>query len=274
MSSPDGAPGAHVAPELLAALAMGDEALADPVTDARVREHVAACAACAAEVTALSEALDLVGASRHDSLVAPPPSVWAGVLAQLDDGPVDGAAPVDEPVGQPVPQPVDGAREEIATVTPLRRRRRGVPTWVAGAAAAVALAAGIGLGAWVVQPDAEAPEAPQAQVVGTTSLVSLDDDPSDRGAAEVRREDGHLVLHVEATDLDGPDGTREVWLINVDGERMVSLGMLPAGESGDFDFPERLLEQGYRIVDISYEPDDGDPLHSGQSLARGELTST
>lgn len=266
MSSPDGAPSAHVAPELLAALAMEEENLTDPATDAAAREHVADCAACAGEVAALAEALELVGAARDDSLVAPPASVWEGVLAQLDaHEPVGGAAPAAE---------VDGARVRNATVTLLQRRRRGVPTWVAGAAAAVALVAGIGLGAWVVQPDAEAPDAPQAQVVGTTSLVSLDDDPSDRGAAEVRREDGHLVLNVEATDLDGPDGTREVWLINVDGERMVSLGMLPGGESGDFDFPERLLEQGYRIVDISYEPDDGDPLHSGQSLARGELTTT
>lgn len=87
----------------------------------------------------------------------------------------------------------------------------------------------------------------------------------------MRRHDDRVALHVEASDLDGPTGTREVWLINTDGSRMVSLGLLPAGESGDFDFPERLLEQGYRIVDISYEPDDGDPVHSGQSLARGTI---
>jgi anti-sigma-K factor RskA len=62
-----------------------------------------------------------------------------------------------------------------------------------------------------------------------------------------------------------------VWLINVDGERMVALGILARSDNGTFEVPRRLLEQGYRIVDISVEPDDGDPTHSGVSLARGEL---
>ncbi|WP_238694400.1 AMP-binding protein [Nocardioides daphniae] len=124
-----------------------------------------------------------------------------------------------------------------------RQPRRGVPTWLATVAATVALAAGVGLGAWVVQPDEKDDATPQAQVLGEAPLASLDAAAEDRGAAVVRRADDHLVLHVEASDLGGPDGTREVWLINVDGKRMVSLGLLPVGEAGDFDFPERLLDQ-------------------------------
>ena len=80
-----------------------------------------------------------------------------------------------------------------------------------------------------------------------------------------------MVLHVAAKDLGGPQGIREVWLINLDGTRMVSLGLPARGEEGDFEFPARLLDEGYQIVDISYEPGDGDPAHSGQSLARGTL---
>jgi Anti-sigma-K factor rskA len=52
---------------------------------------------------------------------------------------------------------------------------------------------------------------------------------------------------------------------------MVAVGLLASGEEGEFEVPVRLLEEGYRIVDISVEPDDGDPTHSGVSLARGEL---
>jgi anti-sigma-K factor RskA len=112
---------------------------------------------------------------------------------------------------------------------------------------------------------------PEPTVVSSAELASLDERPVDRGRAEVRREDGHVVLRVDAQELGGPKGIREVWLINLDGGRMVSLGLLARGEAGEFEFPAELLDEGYRIVDISYEPGDGDPAHSGRSLARGTL---
>ena len=51
----------------------------------------------------------------------------------------------------------------------------------------------------------------------------------------------------------------EVWLINVDGKRLVALGFLAAWDKGEFQVPVGLIEKGYRIVDISVEPEDGDP---------------
>ncbi|GGD07998.1 anti-sigma factor [Nocardioides daphniae] len=248
MSSPEHD---HVATDLLAALAMGDDP-AELGLDADARDHLASCPSCTDEVAALRETLELIAAGGGTTLTPPPPSVWEAVKAEID-----------RPAGAPAAAP--------APVTSLASRRRGVPTWLATVAATVALAAGVGLGAWVVQPDEKDDATPQAQVLGEAPLASLDAAAEDRGAAVVRRADDHLVLHVEASDLGGPDGTREVWLINVDGKRMVSLGLLPVGEAGDFDFPERLLDQGYRIVDISFEPDDGNPVHSGTSLARGEI---
>lgn len=260
MSSPDGPLAAHVDPELIAAMAMGEE------VDAAARAHVGSCAACSDELVALAETLALVGGGE-ETLVAPPPSVWEAISAQIA---VEQAQPSAVPLAARAPEtPVPVAETEpSATVTPLRRLAR-VPTWLAATAAAVALAAGVGVGSMIATPE-ETP-APQAQVLGNATLTTLDETAEERGAAEVRRHDDRVVLHVEASDLGGPDGTREVWLINTDGSRMVSLGLLPAGEAGDFDFPERLLEQGYRIVDISYEPDDGDPTHSGDSLARGTI---
>src|SRR5690606_17239094 len=129
-----------------------------------------------------------------------------------------------------------------AVVTPLASRRARVPAWLAATAAAVALAAGVGIGTQVVDDTEE--KRPSIEVLASTQLASLEDSPEGRGAAEVRRHDDRVALHVEASDLDGPDGTREVWLINTDGSRMVSLGLLPAGEAGEFDFPERLIDQG------------------------------
>ena len=246
MSSPDEPLRDHVDPELIAAMAMGE-----PV-DPEVGDHVGACAVCGDELVALSETLTLVGGGEQ------------AFVAQITADEQSHAPVTPEAAALPV-----GEDQPTATVTPLRRLAK-VPTWAAAVAASVTLVAGVGVGAMIASPDEDAP-APQAQVLGNATLTTLDDSAEERGAAEVRRHDDRVVLHVEASDLGGPDGTREVWLINTDGSRMVSLGLLPAGEAGDFDFPERLLEQGYRIVDISYEPDDGDPTHSGDSLARGTI---
>ena len=102
-------------------------------------------------------------------------------------------------------------------------------------------------------------------------LTALDSD-ADRGVASAVRDDDTLVLRVRARQLGDDDGFHEVWLINVDGTRMVALGVLARGDTGEFDVPQGLIDEGYRIVDISVEPEDGDPTHSGVSLARGELT--
>ena len=107
-------------------------------------------------------------------------------------------------------------------------------------------------------------------MVASAALTALDSD-APRGNAEAVRHDDVVTVSVEASSLGDEQGFHEVWLINVDGKRMVALGILARGDDGTFDVPRRLIDEGYRIVDISVEPDDGDPTHSGVSLARGEL---
>ena len=51
---------------------------------------------------------------------------------------------------------------------------------------------------------------------------------------------------------------------------MVSLGIL-AGDSGIFAVPRGLDLADYPVVDVSFEPLDGQPAHSGESIARGIL---
>ncbi|WP_420113750.1 anti-sigma factor domain-containing protein, partial [Pseudactinotalea sp.] len=90
-----------------------------------------------------------------------------------------------------------------------------------------------------------------------------------QGRADVEERDGERVLTV---DLEtAPDqGYREVWLISVDLERLVRLGVL-TGSEGAFDLPDGLDLDDFAIVDVSAEPLDGDPAHSGDSIVRGEL---
>lgn len=219
-----------------------------------VRTHVESCPACTDRLDAL---LDVRRLAVGGALVAPPGRVREQVLAQ-----VRGTEAVDEPRSLQVP---DSPRDEP-------RERRRIPVWAAGVAAALALFAGLGIGRLVDGDDAvPGGDTPEAAVVAAADLTALDSSAG-RGVASVVRSDDAITLRVRARGLgDDDDGFHEVWLINLDGTRMVALGVLPEGDTGEFQVPRGLLDEGYRIVDISVEPDDGDPTHSGVSLARGEL---
>lgn len=233
---------------------LADLVLDPDATPDSVRRHVESCAACTDRLDAL---LDVRRLASGEPLVAPPARVRERVLAQVGETTEDAGV-------RPVPLQVASSGPEVA------RPRRRVPVWAAGLAAGVALVAGLGLGRMTLAdpapPEGNAPEA----VVAAADLTALDS-TAGRGVARVIKSDDSIILRVQASKLGNEAGFHEVWLINVDGKRMVSLGVLPDGDAGEFQVPRGLLDEGYRIVDISVEPDDGDPTHSGVSLARGEL---
>jgi hypothetical protein len=234
----------HLDPDRLAGLVLDP---ADGSEDERA--HVESCPDCAAALASLSDVRRLAGA---EALVPAPAHVRERVLGEVRSSRPE--------LAQPVPLPV---RAE--------RRRRGIPAWAAAAAAAVALVAGLGLGRLTVGEPEQSGRQDAGSVVAAADLTALDSD-ADRGVARAVKDDDTITLRVNARELGDEDGFHEVWLINVDGTRMVALGVLAEGDTGEFDVPRGLIDEGYRIVDISVEPDDGDPTHSGVSLARGELT--
>jgi anti-sigma-K factor RskA len=174
-------------------------------------------------------------------LESPPADLWAGIERAVIEQP--GAD--DEPVAAPA-----------------RRRWRAV---VASAAAAV-VAVGIGSAVWLGNNDNET-------VIAATELTSdgLDGAPAGlRGDAEVIESNGDGVIHVDIGNLRPASGEYlEVWLIKPDVSGMVSLGT--ARPDGTYEFPNGLRLADYPIVDVSTEPFDGDPSHSGVSLLRGVL---
>lgn len=233
----------HVDVDRLAALVL------DPTDGSEdERAHVDSCPECAAALAALSDVRRLAGA---EALVPAPARVRERVLGEVRSSRPELAQPVQLPV-----------RAD---------RRRRIPVWAAAAAAAVALVAGLGLGRLTLGQAEEPDRRDAGSVVAAADLTALDSDAA-RGVASAVRNDDTITLRVKARELGDEDGFHEVWLINVDGTRMVALGVLAPGDTGEFDVPPRLIDEGYRIVDISVEPDDGDPTHSGVSLARGELT--
>lgn len=248
---------------------LADLVLDPAATPDAVRAHVESCPECTDRLAAL---LDVRRLAVGEPLVAPPERVRDRVLEQVRG--TEGAP--DAPIALQVAdlsrvqhrdelgdEPHDEPRDEL-------RARRRVPAWAAGLAAGIALVAGLGLGRLTAADDpAPTPEASEA-VVAAADLTALDSQAG-RGVASAVRKDDTLTLRVQARELGDDDGFHEVWLINVDGTRMVALGVLADGDAGEFQVPRGLLDEGYRIVDISVEPEDGDPTHSGVSLARGEL---
>ena len=217
-----------------------------------VQRHVDGCLQCSEAVDAFAAARALAGGGP---LVAPPQHVRNQVMTHVRRGTPDAPS-------APIPLPV--ALESHP------RARRGISPWLAGIAAALALLAGLGLGRVTGGP-APTPEAVDpGTVVAAADLTALDSDAA-RGVASAVETADAVTLRVSAEELGDEDGVHEVWLINVDGKRMVAIGLLASGDEGQFEVPLGLIDKGYRIVDISVEPDDGDPTHSGVSLARGEL---
>ena len=128
------------------------------------------------------------------------------------------------------------------------------------------LVAGVGLGVWAIS------QQPSLTEIAEATLAPFPDHPAAEGTAVVEeRPDGSFVVRVEVSADAAPDTFREVWLITADASALVSLGVLE-GTAQTFAVPADVDLRDYVLVDVSQEPVDGDPDHSGDSIVRGELT--
>jgi len=91
-------------------------------------------------------------------------------------------------------------------------------------------------------------------------------------------EDGLLTVQIDDASLPAAgDADLEVWLIEPDSDGnpadLVSLGIYNPDDPSALTVPANYDPDIYYVVDISIEPHDGDPTHSGRSILRGALTS-
>jgi hypothetical protein len=177
--------------------------------------------------------------------------VWDAVRADLGDDLSQASAPQPE-------------------VVSLAARRRGRwPTGLLVAASVAGVVVGSVATSLVSSEDASTP--PVAAPVATATLAALPDHAGTGSAEIVEGPDGpQLVLDVSG--LSPGEGFYEVWLIDPETSAMVGLGALP-GTRGTFPVPAGLDLSRYSLVDVSIEPYDGDPVHSTDSVVRGELSS-
>ena len=284
----------HPDPDDLTLLAMGE-----PI-DTAIDAHIAECELCRAEVESMRRTVELAELSNYgEGTRQPAEHVWDAIADELGFGatqtangsshashigagapwPVttEAAEPTARSDGPAAPADPPTLRAVPGTGTPEPRpsgagdRARRWPRWAAPVAA---LLIGAALGAGVlavaqnrsdnVTVEATAPLTP----VATGPLAGKD---GTQGQAELVSTTQGQQVRVSATDLPPMPGTSyEVWLFGNDG-KMISLGSLDQGK-GEFTVPGDISTQEYRTVDISDEPPDGNPTHSGISMVRGSFS--
>jgi anti-sigma-K factor RskA len=109
--------------------------------------------------------------------------------------------------------------------------------------------------------------------VAAASLDPLDDSDATGEARVVERPDGSRVLAIDLSAADPDDGFYEVWLIDEAVQDMYSLGVVQGGGEVTLEVPPGVDLTEFPVVDVSVEPLDGNPGHSGVSVARGVLES-
>jgi len=159
------------------------------------------------------------------------------------------------------------ADEHPATVADLslrRSRRRRITMGIAlvGAAACTLIAF-----AFVRAGD-------DVRTIDDVALSNAGLDPS--GASSTGRaklvvlDDGSRAIDLDVRGLPNINGEFfELWLIDRQVKGMVSIG--PVRGSGRYIIPNGVATDAFPIVDVSIEPVDGVPTHSGVSVLRGVL---
>ena len=282
----------HCEDDVLALAALGE-----PPTAADAA-HLADCTACRDEVDSLRAVVTTVRVPVADGAPVPPPQrVWAEIAAATGvrvtprtvgaaaaDGP---ARPVRQPAAAylpvsdlpvpdgpvPVPTADDPTAGDLAD-RPVRGRRRRPASdsrrtllAVAACAALVGAAGGLAGGSLLRSN----PPAPATRVVTQVVLAALPVDPGAKGEASVVSTGSGRQLAVDVSRLSSTSGFYEVWLIDRGVKKMIPLGIL-RGDRGEFVIPEGVDLGQYSIIDVSAEPLDGNPQHSGKSLLRGTIS--
>jgi anti-sigma-K factor RskA len=273
----------HIDPDLLALLALGEDAAAED------RAHLARCPECATELQQLAKVVS-VAHSGPDLRVLdpPPPGLWVRVAAAagVDPAPAPVMAPgsVTAPVTVPAAETGRNGRVHMAASAPgpgpvpdrERGRPHARPAWWRRRpllAAAAGLVAGLLIGAGGAAGIHQLAAGPATRVVASIPLRSLPQFPQWRGASgtAVMAQGPHGQQITVSLHAPRRPGFYEVWLLARNGTSMISLGDLGPGHSGKFTMPPGVDLANYSRIDVSLQPFNGSTLHSRTSVVRGSI---
>lgn len=199
----------------------------------------------------------------------------APIVTQLEELPAEAwGSPIDPPpLVMPGVPPVAGP----ATVRPAPSRWRfgiGMPRLAGVLAAAVLLVgAGMAVGTQLGGSGSNAPAAPEQ----TLALQKIGDEAPAGAAGKVvltNSTGDSARLDVSGLKPTGSGEFYELWLLGKNDE-LVALGTFrvePDGAS-NIEVPLPVDPNQYKYFDVSIQPDNGDPNHSGRSVLRGVTRS-
>lgn len=257
---------AHPAPDQLSAAAAGD-AVPDAVT-----EHFATCMRCRDDVDALARLLAAL--AQPVALEDPPADVWDRIRGEIGGDLSDAPSEADLP-SQDHPSVTTGRSHIAAPHDELKDRRRRKPRWaITAVAAAVGIVLGAGgaalVGAILGGPeDPETPEPPPVATIGEAVLDPTTKDSVQGTARMISSDADGDQLVVSVSDLP-EKGYFEVWLRDEDASRLISLGTVTSTTT-TLPVPQGVDLARFPIVDVSQEDFDGDPSHSGVTVAAGPM---
>lgn len=181
------------------------------------------------------------------------------VVTALEDLPEEAW---DPPPAPPLKLPT-GERRSLLERLGLSPLRFGFPAIAAAGAGALALLA-IGFGIGTVSSGDDDPS--RGETIALASLVS----ESQQAVGNATPVGGDR-LEVDVSGLPASQGgdRYELWLLNSPDD-LVSLGSFRVGESGaaSVQVPLPVPPEQFAFIDVSVEPGDGNPAHSGNSVLR------
>ena len=214
---------------------------------------------------AVAEHLDTCDACRRELAVVARASAWLQDAVRLDVVPE--LAPERPEAAVTDLPPLQLPKHSWSPAG--RSGRSGRPAhagrWLAAAAALVLLVGGV-LGGVALGRASNAPNGTAVALQPVTGGLSVGDAT---GEAKLAASGG---MRLAVNGLPPPPGADfyEVWLYDPPTGRMLAVGVLPPDGKGSYSLPSS-LKNSYSAVEISLEPNDGNPEHSKVSVLRGSL---
>ncbi|MGW5640760.1 anti-sigma factor domain-containing protein [Streptomyces sp. NPDC003832] len=255
-----------------------------------VSRHLGECDRCRRELDQLRRVTAAMKTpSADDDLLEPPAELWDSIAQELNLSEPEYQAtvtthrkPPDRPSAvatdrEPSDLPLAAlpdlhaapAADRQAPATdgdraPGRRRRLArFSVALAACAALLGAAAGSTVTWWITQNNtAEAPSAEDGN-----RLDSLRADSA--GYASLSDSDGQRTLDITVKGLPPTAGYFEVWLMDRSHTKLISMGVLGPDGHATLPVPDNVDLNEYSEVDVSVQPYNGRPDHSGDSLVRG-----
>ncbi|MET7827007.1 anti-sigma factor [Streptomyces sp. NPDC005386] len=243
--------------------------------------HLQSCPVCQRDLESFRRVVTTAQtpALEESDLLQPPAALWTDIAAELSipqqarnvlaPGIEDEIHSIITPeAGSDTSAEQARARAPLAPMLSERRpvgRRVRFSVALAACAALLGAAAGSTVTWWATRSD---------NTATTASGKPLDSlRPTSTGYASLRGTQTHRSLTINVKGLPSTTGYFEVWLMNRSHTKLVSMGVLDPNGRATLPVPENIDLSEYSVVDVSIQPYNGKPDHSGKSIVRGPYAS-